>query len=53
MTDHVLKLNVIDYVDYVIAQFAFRINTIRTDNNQVFRAKFHRHLKDTQFNSYC
>ncbi len=38
--------NAIDFVDYVIAKFPFRINTIRTDNGHEFQAKFHWHLED-------
>ena len=38
--------NAIDFVDYVISKFPFRINTIRTDNGHEFQAKFHWHLED-------
>jgi transposase InsO family protein len=38
--------NAIDFVDYVIAKFPFRINTVRTDNGHEFQAKFHWHLED-------
>ena len=38
--------NAIDFVNYVIAKFPFRINTIRTDNGHEFQAKFHWHLED-------
>lgn len=38
--------NAIDFVDYVIAKFPFRINTIRTDNGHEFQVKFHWHLED-------
>ena len=38
--------NAIDFVNYVIAKFPFRINTIRTDNDHEFQAKFHWHLED-------
>ncbi len=33
--------NAIDFVDDIISKFPFRINTIRTDNNHEFQAKFH------------
>jgi transposase-like protein len=35
------QANAIDFVDYVVAKFPFRINTIRTDNRHEFQAKFH------------
>ena len=38
--------NAIDFVNYVIGKFPFRINTIRTDNGHEFQAKFHWHLED-------
>lgn len=38
--------NAIDFVDYVISKFPFRINIIRTDNGHEFQAKFHWHLED-------
>ena len=38
--------NAIDFADYVISKFPFRINTIRTDNGHEFQAKFHWHLED-------
>jgi transposase InsO family protein len=38
--------NAIDFADYVIAKFPFRINTIRTDNGHEFQVKFHWHLED-------
>ena len=33
--------NTIDFVDYVLLRFPFRIQTIRTDNGHEFQAKFH------------
>jgi len=36
----------IDFVDYVIAKFPFRINTIQTDNGHEFQSKFHWHVQD-------
>lgn len=38
--------NAIDFVNYVIEKFPFRINMIRTDNGHEFQAKFHWHLED-------
>jgi transposase len=36
----------INFVDYVIAKFPFRINTIQTDNGHEFQSKFHWHVQD-------
>ena len=36
----------IDFVDYVLEKFPFRIHTIRTDNGHEFQAKFHWHVED-------
>jgi len=36
----------IDFIDYVINKFPFRIHTIRTDNGHEFQAKFHWHVED-------
>jgi len=33
--------NAIDFIDYVIEKFPFRIHTIRTDRGHEFQAKFH------------
>lgn len=48
---HALKIyeqhtqqDAIDFVDYIIAKFPFRINTICTDNGHEFQVKFHWHL---------
>jgi len=38
--------NAIDFVNYVIGKFPFRINAIRTDNGHEFQAKFHWQLED-------
>lgn len=38
--------NAIDFVDYVIEKFPFRIKEIRTDNGHEFQAKFHWHVED-------
>jgi transposase len=40
------QANAIDFVDYVVAKFPFRIHTIRTDNGHEFQAKFHWHVED-------
>ena len=36
----------INFIDYVIKKFPFRIQTVRTDNGHEFQAKFHWHMKD-------
>ena len=36
----------IDFVNYVIKKFPFRINTIQTDNGHEFQSKFHWHVQD-------
>ncbi len=36
----------IQFIDYVVGKFPFRINTIRTDNGHEFQAKFHWHVED-------
>ena len=36
----------IDFVDYVIAKFPFRMNTIQTDNGHEFQSKFHWDVQD-------
>jgi len=38
--------NAIDFVNYVVAKFPFRISTIRTDNGHEFQVKFHWHVED-------
>ena len=40
------QANAIDFVDYVIDKFPFRIREIRTDNGHEFQAKFHWHVED-------
>ena len=42
---HTLK-NAIEFVDYVIQKFPFRIHTIRTDRGHEFQAQFHWHVED-------
>ena len=38
--------NAINFIDYVIDKFPFRIQTVRTDNGHEFQAKFHWHVED-------
>lgn len=38
--------NAIDFVNYVIKKFPFRIKMIRTDNGHEFQARFHWHCND-------
>lgn len=40
------QVNAIDFIDYVIKKFPFRIHTIQTDNGHEFEAKFHWHVED-------
>ena len=40
----------IDFVNYVIEKFPFRINTIQTDNGHEFQSKFHWHVQDCGMN---
>lgn len=40
------QLNAIDFIDYVIKKFPFRIHTLQTDNGHEFQAKFHWHVED-------
>lgn len=40
------QASAIDFVDYVIDKFPFRIKEIRTDNGHEFQAKFHWYVKD-------
>lgn len=41
-----IQANAIDFVNYVVQKFPFRIHTIRTDNGHEFQAKFHWHVED-------
>jgi len=36
----------IDFIDYVVEKFPFRIHTIRTDRGHEFQARFHWHVED-------
>lgn len=38
--------NAIDFVDYVLEKFPFRIHTMRTDRGHEFQALFHWHVED-------
>lgn len=40
------QANAIDFVNYVIDKFPFRIHTIQTHKGHEFQAKFHWHLND-------
>jgi transposase InsO family protein len=40
------QVNAIEFVNYVIEKFPFRIKTIRTDRGHEFQAKFHWHVED-------
>jgi transposase InsO family protein len=40
------QANAIDFVNYVVEKFPFRIHTVRTDNGHEFQAKFHWHVQD-------
>ncbi len=40
----------IDFVNYVIEKFPFRINTIQTDNGHEFQSRFHWHVQDLGMN---
>ena len=44
--DRHTQANAIDFVDYVIGKFPFRIKEIRTDNGHEFQARFHWHVED-------
>ena len=36
----------IDFIDYVIEKFPFRIHTVRTDRGHEWQAQFHWHVED-------
>ena len=40
------QANVIDFINYVVDKFPFRIKVIRTDNGHEFQAKFHWNVED-------
>ena len=40
------QANAIDFIDYVVQKFPFRIHTIRTDRGHEFQSLFHWHVED-------
>lgn len=44
--DRHTQQNAVDFIDYVVSKFPFRIHTVRTDNGHEFQAQFHWHLQD-------
>lgn len=40
------QANAINFLNYVIDKFPFRIHTIQTDNGHEFQSKFHWHVLD-------
>ncbi|MFC2115072.1 IS481 family transposase [Bacteroidota bacterium] len=40
------QTSAIDFIDYVIEKFPFRLHTIRTDRGHEFQARFHWHVED-------
>ena len=40
------QFNAINFVNYVLERFPFRIHTIQTDNGHEFQSKFHWHCED-------
>ena len=40
------QANAVDFVNYVVNKFPFRIKSIRTDRGHEFQAKFHWHVED-------
>jgi transposase InsO family protein len=44
--DKYTQANAIDFVNYVVGKFPFRLREIRTDNGHEFQAKFHWHVED-------
>jgi transposase len=40
------QINAIDFINYVVNKFPFRIKSIRTDRGHEFQAKFHWHVED-------
>ena len=47
------QASAIDFVDYVIDKFPFRIREIRTDNGHEFPAKFQWHVEDKGIRHVC
>ena len=48
--DRHTQINAVDFLDYVVDKFPFRINTIQTDNGHEFQSKFHWHVHDYGMN---
>ena len=44
------QLSSIDFINYVIEKFPFRIHTIQSDNGHEFQSKFNWHVKDSGMN---
>ncbi len=44
------QVNAVDFMDYVVEQFPFRIHTVRTDRGHEFQSKFHWHVEDSGMN---
>lgn len=40
------QTSAIDFIDYVLEKFPFRIHTVRTDRGHEFQARFHWHVED-------
>lgn len=40
------QANAIDFINYVVELFPFRIKVVRTDNGHEFQSKFHWHVED-------
>jgi transposase InsO family protein len=40
------QVNAIEFINYVVEKFPFRIKSIRTDRGHEFQAKFHWHVED-------
>jgi transposase len=40
------QVNAIEFINYVVKKFPFRIKSIRTDRGHEFQAKFHWHVED-------
>jgi len=44
------QISSIDFMNYVVQKFPFRIHTIQTDNGHEFQSKFHWHVQDCGMN---
>lgn len=45
--EHLTQANAIDFINYVVERFLFRIHTVRTDHGHEFQAQFHWHVLKT------